>query len=107
LVFDATLVNNSIDHSEQPTTKVTNGAGDGGPTVKITTERAPETGPVEVAEPRLNQKSLRRPWYSWSCLWRRKSTIIAALSIAQEIIDVLAVLNALRAAFPPKVICDL
>jgi cation transport ATPase len=28
-------------------------------------------------------------------------------AIAQEIIDVLAVLNALRAAFPPKVIHDL
>jgi cation transport ATPase len=28
-------------------------------------------------------------------------------AIAQEIIDVLAVLNALRAAFPPKLIHDL
>jgi cation transport ATPase len=28
-------------------------------------------------------------------------------AIAQEIIDVLAVLNALRAAYPPKVINDL
>jgi cation transport ATPase len=28
-------------------------------------------------------------------------------AIAQEVIDVLAVLNALRAAFPPKVISDL
>ena len=28
-------------------------------------------------------------------------------AIAQEVIDVLAVLNALRAAFPPKVIHDL
>ena len=28
-------------------------------------------------------------------------------AISQEIIDVLAVLNALRAAFPPKVISDL
>jgi hypothetical protein len=28
-------------------------------------------------------------------------------AISQEIIDVLAVLNALRAAFPPKVISDI
>jgi cation transport ATPase len=28
-------------------------------------------------------------------------------AISQEVIDVLAVLNALRAAFPPKVISDL
>ncbi len=28
-------------------------------------------------------------------------------AIAQEIIDVLAVLNALRAAFPPKMISDM
>jgi cation transport ATPase len=28
-------------------------------------------------------------------------------AIAQEVIDVLAVLNALRAAFPPKIIHDL
>lgn len=28
-------------------------------------------------------------------------------AVAQEIIDVLAVLNALRAAFPPKVISDM
>jgi cation transport ATPase len=28
-------------------------------------------------------------------------------AIAQEVIDVLAVLNALRAAFPPKVISDI
>jgi hypothetical protein len=28
-------------------------------------------------------------------------------AIAQEIIDVVAVLNALRAAFPPKVISDM
>jgi cation transport ATPase len=28
-------------------------------------------------------------------------------AITQEVIDVLAVLNALRAAFPPKVISDL
>jgi hypothetical protein len=28
-------------------------------------------------------------------------------AVTQEIIDVLAVLNALRAAFPPKVISDL
>jgi len=73
----------------------------------------PPSKPVEVSP-------LARTWYSPTGLWQRKSAVIAALSlvgtghlspvsgaITQEVIDVLAVLNALRAAFPPRVIHDL
>jgi len=53
----------------------------------------------------------RRGWHGAEChrhgLRRHRHLSPVSGAITQEVIDVLAVLNALRAAFPPKVIHDL
>ena len=46
--------------------------------MKTTLEQSSTSSPEKVAEPNLSQQP---PWNSLSGLWRRKSTIIAALSI--------------------------
>ena len=46
--------------------------------MKTTLEQPPTSSPEKVAEPKLSQQP---PWNSPSGLWRRKSTVIAVLSI--------------------------
>jgi cation transport ATPase len=51
--------------------------------MKITSEYPPSSGPEKGAEPKLSQEPPpRRSWNSPSRLWHRKTTVIAALSIA-------------------------
>lgn len=76
--------------------------------MKTASEHPPVSSSEKGAEPKLSQEPpLGCPWNAPSSLWRRKSAIIAAFSVAasghlspvsgaisQEVIDILAVLNA-------------